>query len=66
MTDAQKEREKRRLAAIRQCNNAILSLRSLTDEEDPQEMNDLSSEAKMRMEAAIAEIEVFRTLVFTK
>lgn len=61
---ADRKREQHRMAAIRRCNDAILSLRSLTDVDDHQERNDHSSEALLRLQHAIAEVESFRSLIY--
>jgi len=63
-TESAKRREKHRLAAIKRCNHAVLSLGELTDKTDLQELNDLSSEAAMRLEDALREIEAFRALIY--
>ena len=64
-TPASKKREQHRMAAIKRCNHAVLSLRSLTDVTDIQELNDLSSEALERLRNAITEVEAFRALIYT-
>lgn len=61
---ASKAREHHRMAAIRRCNDAILSLRSLTDVDDHQERNDHSSEALLRMQQAVAEVQNYRALIY--
>lgn len=64
-SDGAKRREKHRMAAIKRCNHAILSLRELTDKTAPIELNDISSEAEGRLRSALAEVIAFRTLIYT-
>ncbi len=58
-----KDIERRRMAAIRRCNDTVLALRGMTDAADPADLEAYSAEALARARHIVSEIEALRSQI---